>query len=370
MPEIDFVPIAYYTRFFDVAVLGLIMLAFAQCMMGVVLKAGAVKSNAVMGFVLMVILTIYMGLRPVSYVFGDTVNYAAGFRQMAEIGIMRWEWSGDWLFYNLMRWFAVHSDIHSFFLLCAILYVAPLWIAMHRIFKDYSYLPFLVIISMFTFWAYGVNGIRNGIAASLVILAMTYVERIPVMVGLCILATGFHSSIYLMIAAGVMAWLVNNSYIYLAGWLLCVVVSYFVGGTIQDFLANSGLMGGDDRFADYLTGAAQEGEVVQTSMTFRWDFLIYSSMGVLVGWFFIFMRDFKDEYYHWLYNIFLITNAFWVLVIRSAYSNRFAQISWFILPVILIYPFMKKRFWQNHEMVLGIGLLVFYAFTFYFNIWK
>ena len=105
-------------------------------------------------------------------------------------------------------------------------------------------------------------------------------------------------------------------------------------------------------------------------MTFRWDFLIYSSMGVLVGWFFIFMRDFKDEYYHWLYNIFLITNAFWVLVIRSAYSNRFAQISWFILPVILIYPFMKKRFWQNHEMVLGIGLLVFYAFTFYFNIWK
>ena len=370
MPEIDFVPIAYYTRFFDVAVLGLIMLAFAQCMMGTALKRENARISSVLGFVLMVLLTIYMGLRPVSYVFGDTVNYAAGFRQMAEIGIMRWEWSGEWLFYNLMRWFAVHSDIHSFFLLCAILYVVPLWIATRRIFKDYSYLPFLVIISMFTFWAYGVNGIRNGIAASLVILAMTYVERIPVMVGLCILATGFHSSVFLMIAAGVMAWLVNNSYIYLAGWLLCVVVSYFVGGTIQDFLANSGLMGGDDRFADYLTGAAQEGEVVQTSMTFRWDFLIYSSMGVLVGWFFIFMRDFKDEYYHWLYNIFLITNAFWVLVIRSAYSNRFAQISWFILPVILIYPFMKKRFWQNHEMVLGMGLLVFYAFTFYFNIWK
>ena len=48
MPEIDFVPIAYYTRFFDIAVLGLVMLAFAQCMMGVVLKAGTVKVNAVL----------------------------------------------------------------------------------------------------------------------------------------------------------------------------------------------------------------------------------------------------------------------------------------------------------------------------------
>lgn len=66
MPEIDFVPIVYYTRFFDIAVLGLVMLAFAQCMMGVVLKAGTVKVNAVLGFVLMVILIIYMGLRPVS----------------------------------------------------------------------------------------------------------------------------------------------------------------------------------------------------------------------------------------------------------------------------------------------------------------
>ena len=110
------------------------------------------------------------------------------------------------------------------------------------------------------------------------------------------------------------------------------------------------------------------GEVIQMSMVFRWDFLAYSAMGVIVGYYFIFRRNFKDEYYHWIYNTFLATNAFWVLIIRAAYSNRFAQISWFIMPIVLIYPFLKQRFWTNHEKVLGYAILLFYAFTFYSNI--
>jgi len=31
---------------------------------------------------------------------------------------------------------------------------------------------------------------------------------------------------------------------------------------------------------------------------------------------------------------------------------------------------MKQRFWQSHEKILGIALLVFYMLTFYFNIVK
>lgn len=50
-----------------------------------------------------------------------------------------------------MGWFAKYSDIHTFFLLCAFIYVGSLWIAMQRIFKSYYYIPLLVIFSMFTF---------------------------------------------------------------------------------------------------------------------------------------------------------------------------------------------------------------------------
>ncbi|MCE2617189.1 EpsG family protein [Phocaeicola oris] len=367
---IDFVPIQQYTHCFHIALLILVLFAVFQCQRGVIFRKDVVNMDAGWGFVIASLIIIYMGLRLVSAQFGDTMNYYKMFKDIAngiDIGDKSQE---DIIFYTTLHWFAKYSNIHSFFLLCAFLYVAPLWLAMVRIFKSYYWIPFLVILSMFTFWQYGVNGVRNGVGASLFILAMTYVENLPVMALLSVLAIGFHKSVLLMVAGGALAWFIKNSYYYLAGWILCVIVSYFFGGQIQNYLAGIDFMAGDERFSGYMTGENMVGEIVQMSMVFRWDFLLYSSMAVVVGYYFIFRRDFKDEYYHWIYNTYLATNAFWILVIRAAYSNRFAQISWFIMPIVLIYPFMKQRFWTNHEKMLGYAILTFYAFAFYENILK
>lgn len=366
---IDFIPIHQYIYYFDVSILIMVIVAVWQCHTGNVLKDSNVSLNAMWGILFTILLILYMGLRPLSSIFGDTLNYAHDFYGIRDsIEPFQWIWDKEWLFYNMMQWFAKNSDIHTFFLLCAFLYIGSLWLAMVRIFKNYYYIPLLIIFSMFTFWTYGVNGIRNGLGASIFILAMSYVNKPVNMIIIGILACGFHKSIYLMMAAGGLAWFIKNSYYYLAGWIACVGISYAAGFRIQNYLATIGLGGEDDRFSDYLTGDAMIGEVVQMSMVFRWDFLAYSAIGVAVGYYFIFRRNFKDEYYHWIYNTFLATNAFWVLIIRAAYSNRFAQISWFIMPIVLIYPFLKQRFWTNHEKMMGYAILLFYAFTFYSNI--
>lgn len=367
---IDFIPLYNYTHYFDVTILIMILIAVWQCHTGNILRNNIVNINAMWGVIFTVLLILYMGLRPVSSFFGDTVNYAHGFYEAANSPEpFQWNWDKEWLFYNLIQWFAKNSDIHSFFLLCASLYIGSLWLAMVRIFKNYYYIPLLIVFSMFTFWSYGVNGVRNGLGASIFILAMSYVNKPAIMIGIGILACGFHKSIYLMMAASGLAWFFKNSYYYLAGWIACVGISYVAGFRIQNLLAGIGF-GDDDRFSEYLTGSNMVGEIVQMSMVFRWDFLAYSAIGVAVGYYFIFRRNFKDEYYHWIYNTFLVTNAFWVLIIRAAYSNRFAQISWFIMPIVLIYPFLKQRFWTNHEKMMGFAILLFYAFTFYSNIWK
>lgn len=365
----DFVPIVQYTHYFDLLVLFLVLMAFWQCASGNIMKQNVVRFLAGWGFVLAVFLVFYMGMRPISAEFGDTMNYASTFERFKNVP-MTWEWGGEWIYYNMMHWFARNSDIHMFFLLCAALYILPLWWAMHRIFRSYSYVPFLVILSMFSFWAYGVNGVRNGIGASIIILAMTYVENLPIMAILCILATGFHSSVYLMVAVGVLAWFIKNSYYYLGAWIFCIIISYLAGFTIQNFLATLPINIGDDRFSGYLTYTEEQmiSDGLIVSMVFRWDFIAYSALGVGIGYYFIFVRKFEDEYYHWIYNTYLAMNSFWILIIRAAYSNRFAQLSWFILPIILIYPFMKKRFWLNHEKMLGYAILAFYAYTFYSNI--
>lgn len=368
---IDFIPLHEYTHYFDVTILIMILVAVWQCHTGNVLKSNVVSLNAMWGVIFTVLLIPYMGLRPVSVFFGDTINYAHGFYEIANSPApFQWSWDGEWLFYNLANWFAKYSDIHSFFLLCAFLYTFPLWLATQRIFKSYYYIPFLVILGMFTFWHYGVNGIRNGIGASIFILALTYINKPSIAILIAFIACGFHKSIYLMAAAATLTYFIKNSYYYLIGWILTLGVSYVAGGQIQNYLANSGIMGEDDRFSGYLTGSNMVGEIIQMSMVFRWDFVLYSAMGVAIGYYFIFRRNFKDEYYHWIYNTFLVTNAFWILIIRAAYSNRFAQISWFIMPIVLIYPFLKRRFWTNHEKMLGYAIILFYIFTFYYNILK
>ena len=362
----DFVPIENYTNYFDIAILILILIAFWQCSVGSVLKKDTASLNATWGFIFAIVLILYMGLRPIDNQFGDTVNYASEFR-MIQNGTERWGSGNDWLFSLLFHWFAKFTTIHAFFLLCSIIYVGALWLAMNRIFKGYNYLPFLIIMCMFTFWNYGVNGVRNGMGASLFILAITYTENIPLMFFLAFIGAGFHSSVYLMIGAGIMSWFYKNSYTYLIAWVLCIVLSYVAGGTIQNILANLPFFSFDDRFQDYLTQETDELNMIYVSGIFRWDFIAYSSLGTLIGYYFIFHKNFKDEYYHWIYNTYLALNAFWILIIRAAYSNRFAQISWFVLPIVLIYPFLKKRFWLNHEKYLGYALLIFYAYTFYEN---
>lgn len=362
----DWIPLRSYAAVFDYAILIMILIAFWQCAAGIVYSRDTRALNAGWGMIFTTALILYMGMRPISGVFGDTINYASEFNRIQAGSKSGWAFGKEWLFSFLFTWFAKYSNLHAFFTLCSAIYVGSLWLAMRRIFKEYYYIPLLVIFCMFTFWTYGVNGIRNGMGASLFILAMTYVNNPLVMITLAICAAGLHTSVYLMIACAALAWFVKNSYYFLAAWIACVIISYFAGFTIQNILANLSIFGGEDRFSGYLTYSHEQmvndGFVVE--MRFRWDFILYSALGVVVGYYFIFKRKYQDEYYHWIYNTYLATNAFWVLVIRAAYSNRFAQISWFILPIVLIYPFMKKRFWQNHERMLGYAIVLFYAYTF------
>lgn len=362
----DWVPILQYTHYFDLLVLFLVLFAVFQCFTNQVLQKPTVESNAIFGFVVTVFIILYMGLRPEKGPFGDSIIYANGFYNTDPRS--SFSFGREWAFRDLNLLMAKVGNIHSLFFSCALIYVGSLWWAMKRIFGNYYWIPLLVVISMFTFWNYGVNGIRNGLGASVFILALSYANNIPVMILLAIIALGFHQSVLLMIGAAILAWFYNKNKLYLGIWLAAIPISLRYGWTLQYLLASTGFMQSDERLAGYLTRDNEIGVSFETSSSFRWDFLLYSAMAVGVAYYFIYIRKYKDQYYTWLFNIYLICNAFWIIVIRASYSNRIAQLSWFIMPIILIYPFMKKRFWNFHERYLGVALLAFYAFAFYYNI--
>ena len=176
-----------------------------------------------------------------------------------------------------------------------------------------------------------------------------------------ILAVQFHQTLILPTIAFVTTFFYSKSKPYIIGWFIAIPLSIALGGFWESLFANLGF--GDDRLQGYLLGEVNKASFSNTG--FRYDFLIYSASAVYVGWYFIFKKKFEDKIYLQIYNTYLICNAFWILVIRANFSNRFAYLSWFMMGLVIIYPFLKQHFFKRQNIVIGKVLTVYFMFTYF-----
>ena len=55
----------------------------------------------------------------------------------------------------------------------------------------------------------------------------------------------------------------------------------------------------------------------------------------------------------------MFTNAIWLLVIRIAYSDRIAYLSWFLIPIIVLFPLLSgelhiKKAQRYLKIIMGV----------------
>ena len=101
---------------------------------------------------------------------------------------------GEWLFALILHAWVQYGNVHDYFLSCSAVYVGALALASYRIFGGRWFIPFLTACAMFTFWVYGVNGIRNGMAASVMILGLSFRDNLKYLVLFSLLAVSLHKS--------------------------------------------------------------------------------------------------------------------------------------------------------------------------------
>jgi hypothetical protein len=316
----------------------------------------------VLGYLLLSFLIIYIGQREITshFGFGDTVNYYRAFTNyqlgspIADAGDYGWN-----LFMKLM---SSMVSIHTFFTICAFLYIFPLYKVSKNLFKEYWYYAFVLFIVSYSFWTYGVNGVRNGVALSLFLWGFSYRNNKVIMGIFFFLAVMFHKTTMLPILAYLLTYFYNNPKVFLKAWVLCIPLSLLMGGFWVSLITGLGF--GDDRLSEYLTTQESELSVVSG---FRWDFLFYSSFAVVAGWYFIIKKGFEDQLYFQLFNTYLICNGFWILIINANYSNRFAYLSWFMMAIIIIYPLLKQRFFKNQHLMIGKITFLYFGFTYFMN---
>lgn len=315
----------------------------------------SLKAKEWASFLLLIFLLFMVGLRPTYWIFTDMFTYSAIFLEYVH-NPENLLWEEDFLFDKYNRLLALTRSEVIFFFTTFLIYIGGIYRFSSRVFNRYRYAAFLMAVTSMSFFAYGVNTIRAGMAASLVLIGLSYLDNIKKALPIFFLAAGVHTSMLLPIAAVTISYLLPKTKLILLLWASSIALSSILGGWFETFFTSLGF--DDDRLNDYLLA-----EETGYNIGFRWDFLLYSSVPVIIGWYVVIKRGISDRFYLILLNSYLIANSFWVLVIRANFSDRFAYLSWFLMPFVIIYPLLKFPLWKNQYAKVGLAVFLNFLFT-------
>lgn len=313
---------------------------------------------------LAIAIILFLAFRPLTYKFGfgDTKGYAFMFeltKLQSDI-----DPNAKDMGYEYICFFLRHCDVSILFMVMGALYVVPQVLTSKKLSPAHYGIVFLTIVFSFSYWGYGVNGMRNGAALSLVMLGM--VKRNPIWTPILFLAGySIHGSALLPIAAYCLNFLYCKSKTYMIIWCVCVILSIFISNLLTDIIPLDDLI--DDGRTGYLSADFDNYDSGTFSSTgYRWDFILYSLIPIILGYRKITSGEVRDKVYLFLFNTYCTCNAFWLFTIYIPYNNRFAYLSWFLYPILVAYPYVGGK----RELTIGnvnsmkyvVGLT--YLFTF------
>ncbi len=328
--------------------------------------------DASKGFaVLLAFLVIYfLGLRPIYSDFVDMSNYALVYRNLAGGYVYSLpSLSAEWLWHDTIVFFRHNGfTVYEFFLFIEFVYVVGMLIGAILLTRNNLWMCMLFMYTSFSFTSFAENGIRNGMSCSLMIIAIAllcYEEKPKKFLAFffMFLAFGVHRSSMLPIAATIASlYYIKDTKTAIRFWIISLGISVVAGPLAEKFFASLGF---DDRMTDYTQVEEAAKEAVFSRTGFRLDFFLYSVFPVIMIWYVTILRKFNDKTYNLIANIYLLCNAFWLMVIRAAFSNRFAYLSWFIYPLVIAYPLLRMNIWKDQDRRTALILFAYSGFMFF-----
>lgn len=298
---------------------------------------------------------------------GDIALYRASYEWLQQ-DFYAVDWDVEWgwkVIITICR--RLGFSVWDWFMLIRVVYIGCMLLSCWLLMRGKEWTAMLFSLYSFGFMGGAVNGLRIGVASSLVGLSIALIDKQRlwkvVAILLMIAAISIHKSIALPVVSIVVAWLFRLPiHVGLFIWLVSIPVSLITGNAFGEWFASFDV---DERMSQYFFNQQNEEIMAKFShVGFRWDFLLYSAAPVVFVVYLMFVRNFKDRFYCIIANGYLIANAFWILVIRASYSNRFASLSWFLYPLLLAYPLLRFKIWEDQDRKVGWILLAYASFTF------
>ena len=300
------------------------------------------KSNNKLIIVLYCFIVLLLAFSPATYYDGsDKGRYMYYFDNILSANIYDMGRDYGWYYFVKICHYLTLGSSQLFFIITAAIFAGSYYhFAKKQFGNEYIGYFLLLTVGMLGFNGYTNNVIRNGIAVACCVYAMG-VENKVLKVLLPITAYFIHGSVIILIVSYIVTFPLKTNKLPTLFWLICLVLS--IGHIdVSQFFQMLGML--DERVIEY-TGEASADTLAVYSKAgmFRWDFLIYSIFPIYVARLWVKKNDCKDVFYIRIVNMYLLCNALWLLVIRQAYCDRFAFLSWLMIPIVTLYPLLKQE---------------------------
>lgn len=251
--------------------------------------------------------------------------------------------STSFLFFKIVSWF---------------LFISIFLLSLMRIFRSYQLLAvFIGFTTYFIFFSYALNTMRQGLAISLLFFAISILitdsNQKKLFYTAIICAPLIHfSSLFLSITLFVL----RKFDLKLKTLLLIWITS--LGLFITNI--NKSLFGNfqSDSMSTYSSEALLK---VYTGGVNRIDFLLFGTfflfIGLLVRKFMVKEHNFRV--YDKLLKVYILFNTYYLMVGFVTYSDRIGSYSWFLIPLLVLFPIVKTKVYNPLRLVGILLLLIF-----------
>lgn len=281
--------------------------------------------------IMIILLVVFIGLRPRS-VGADTSQYMDVYGFLKGVSYVYDSESENIIFNNLMRFVgSLNLDVSWLFSIMATIYFGCMYMACKKLFSDNQQIAFFSYLIAFSTYSYGVNGMKAGAAASVFLVALAYKDKLWLSVILALISLGIHHSMIMVVYAYIVAFIFRKTKWYFIGWLFCLFIAAAHIGYFQTLFASFA----DESGASYLLA---KGDIAYVT-GFRLDFILYSAAPVAIGYYVLFKCNLQNSIYELWLRMYLLTNSIWMLCMYASFTNRIAYLSWFLLPIVTLYPF-------------------------------
>lgn len=245
-------------------------------------------------------------------------------------------------------------DLSYYFLLWAFIYIYAAYFGAKYYFKNEVVFFLILFLIVPNFFLFGVNTIRSGVAASIFIFSLRYLnDNNKKHFFLLILACCVHISIIVPIF-----FFFISKYFKSIKWPL-LIWSLFLPFALLGISLINLLPFEIDRLSGYL---AYENDDISSRII---NFVLYSISPIILGVYTIYFKKKYDVLFIRLLNTYILSNIIYILAFGSEVAERFAYLSEFLMPFLLIYPLVVFRIWKSYQFKLSLILFIIFMLKAY-----